>query len=229
MKNLTIIFTAVLLVLIHVGCKKDKNTDEEDIKMDLTGYYIPCKTTYNIAGKRFQMASAYHFKPLAQGSLFYPGGYETFEYQFKDDRLSITTGEVSWHMQNEMLSDFTSRNPNFLTTDYRLVKAPETNAFENKRFDVSPAAISVDHQNGNSSDVPIGEFSGLRFSKDKFFMRRTGGETEMGSYTLQNNGIATARTGAAGTLWLFVFNDDVLYFSCVYQDKTQYGTLGIPF
>lgn len=215
-----------LSVLLLTGCSKE-NDGDVDTNIDMTAYYIPCKTTYRIAGNSFQMASAFTFKPLAQGALFYPGGgNEAFEYQLRDGRLNLTNGNLSWRLENESISDFTTSNTNFSVTEYELVKLPDTDAFTGKDFMVNGTVTSVNHQNGNGSNVPLQEFNGLRFANGKFFVRRTGGETEMGNYTLQNNGIATARTGGAGTLWLFVIDGGTLHFSSAYQDRTQFASFG---
>lgn len=201
MKNIfaktLIIFAAVL---VFASCKKDKEAKPED-NFDPTKYYITGEYA-STGGGTPATSYAYCFFTNAKTYTTSFGGSESDNPNYTYANDIIKMGNLTFTLANNAVtscSDAAYRS-------YHLQKIPDADAFAGKTFRGTVATNGL--ANGKSCLIKYTTDKKFTVSIDGFAQTGTGAD-----YTLQNNGLATARTGNEGRLHLMTIGGGKLYYS----------------
>ncbi|SOD14231.1 hypothetical protein [Pedobacter xixiisoli] len=191
----------MLLILgSFTACKKDRSTQLED-SFDPTKYYITGEEA-SIGGGSSPTSYVYCFFANAKTYTTSQGGYNSDNpnYTYTDGVIKI--GSLTFTIANDVVTS--CNNANYRS--YHLQKIPDADAFAGKTFKGTVATNGL--ANGKSCLIKYTTDKKFTVSIDGFGQTGTGAD-----YTLQNNGVATARTGNEGRLHLMTIGDGKLYYS----------------
>lgn len=203
------------VIFVFASCKKDKETENEANDIDFTKYYITGEyDSYSIRN-----GYVYTFGTLMKVNSSSVGSSNSGSYMYADGSLRITHANnqsYKFKIANGIITscDF----PGIIT--YHLQKIPDADAFAGKNFKGTVATNGL--ANGKSCLIKFTTAGKFTVSIDGFGQTGTGAD-----YTLQNNGVATAKTGNEGRLHLMTLADGKLYYSQSTQTTHYYGVLTV--
>jgi len=206
MKNFKTIFAKTLMVLsvlaVFASCKKDKEAKPED-NFDPTKYYITGEEA-SIGGGSSPTSYVYCFFANAKTYSTSQGGYNSDNpnYTYTDGVIKI--GNLTFTIANNAVTSCSNAS----YRSYHLQKIPDADSFAGKTFKGTVATNGL--ANGKSCLIKYTTDKKFTVSIDGFGQTGTGA-----AYILQNNGVATARTGNEGRLHLMTIGDGKLYYSQV--------------
>ncbi len=204
MKNLKNIFVKTLIVfcvsLAFTACKKDKSNKPED-SFDPTKYYITGEYA-SLGGGSSPTSYVYCFFANAKTYTTSKGGSvsDNPNYTYTDGIIKM--GNLTFTVANNAVTNCSDGS----YRSYHLQKIPDADAFAGKTFKGTVATNGL--ANGKSCLIKYTTDKKFTVSIDGFGQTGTGAD-----YTLQNNGVATARTGNDGRLHLMTIGDGKLYYS----------------